>query len=200
MRPTTAFLMLGLTLVFLAGCGTTRPSKFYILSPMPAGESVTATGNEPAIGLGPVVMPKYLDRPQIVQRAGDNQLLLAESHRWAEPLANNFTRVLAENLAATIPVDQVAVYPWSRTTRVDYQVSVDVMRFDADTNGNAVLSSDWKVLETESNEVIAMKRSTFSEAALATDYAAIVAAQSRLLAAFAREITGVIRSATRVSD
>jgi uncharacterized lipoprotein YmbA len=74
------------------------------------------------------------------------------------------------------------------------------MRFDADTNGNAVLSSDWKVLETESNEVIAMKRSTFSEAALATDYAAIVAAQSRLLAAFAREITGVIRSATRVSD
>ena len=200
MRPTTAFLMLGLTLVFLAGCGTTRPSKFYILSPMPAGESVTATGNEPAIGLGPVVMPKYLDRPQIVQRAGDNQLLLAESHRWAEPLANNFTRVLAENLAATIPVDQVAVYPWNRTTRVDYQVSVDVMRFDADTNGNAVLSSDWKVLETESNEVIAMKRSTFSEAALATDYAAIVAAQSRLLAAFAREITGVIRSATRVSD
>ena len=200
MRPTTAFLMLGLTLVFLAGCGTTRPSKFYILSPIPAGESVTATGNEPAIGLGPVVMPKYLDRPQIVQRAGDNQLLLAESHRWAEPLANNFTRVLAENLAATIPVDQVAVYPWSRTTRVDYQVSVDVMRFDADTNGNAVLSSDWKVLETESNEVIAMKRSTFSEAALATDYAAIVAAQSRLLAAFAGEIAGVIRSATRVSD
>jgi len=200
MRPTTAFLMLGLTLVFLAGCGTTRPSKFYILSPIPAGESVTATGNEPAIGLGPVVMPKYLDRPQIVQRAGDNQLLLAESHRWAEPLANNFTRVLAENLAATIPVDQVAVYPWSRTTRVDYQVSVDVMRFDADADGNAVLSTDWKVQETESEKIITRKRSTFSEAALATDYAAIVAAQSRLLAAFAREITGIIRSATRVSD
>jgi len=200
MRPTTAFLMLGLTLVFLAGCGTTRPSKFYILSPIPAGESVTATGNEPAIGLGPVVMPKYLDRPQIVQRAGDNQLLLAESHRWAEPLANNFIRVLAENLAATIPVDQVAVYPWSRTTRVDYQVSVDVMRFDADADGNAVLSTDWKVQETESEKIITRKRSTFSEAALATDYAAIVAAQSRLLAAFAREITGIIRSATRVSD
>jgi uncharacterized protein len=200
MRPTTAFLMLGLTLVFLAGCGTTRPSKFYILSPIPAGESVTATGNEPAIGLGPVVMPKYLDRPQIVQRAGDNQLLLAESHRWAEPLANNFTRVLAENLAATIPVDQVAVYPWSRTMRVDYQVSVDVLRFDADADGNAVLSTDWKVQETESEKVITRKRSTFSEPALATDYAAIVAAQSRLLAAFAREITGVIRSATRVSD
>lgn len=200
MRPTTAFLMLGLTLVFLAGCGTTRPSKFYILSSMPTGASATATANEPAVGLGPVTMPKYLDRPQIVRRAGDNQLLLAESHRWAEPLANNFTRVLAANLAMTIPVEQVAVYPWSRTTRVDYQISVDVMRFDADTNGNAVLSSDWKVLETESNEVIAMKRSTFSEAALTTDYAAIVAAQSRLLAAFARAITGVIRSATRVSD
>jgi uncharacterized lipoprotein YmbA len=192
--------MFGFTLVLLAGCGTTQPSKFYILSPVPAGASAAARDNEPTVGLGPVVIPKYLDRPQIVRRAGDNQLLLAESHRWAEPLANNFIRVLAEDLSVVIPTEQVAVYPWSRTTRIDYQVSVDVMRFDADANGNAVLSTDWKVQETESEKIIVSKRSTFSEAALAADYAAIVAAQSRLLAAFAGEIAGVIRSAASVSN
>jgi hypothetical protein len=108
--------------------------------------------------------------------------------------------VLAEDLSVVIPTEQVAVYPWSRTTRIDYQVSVDVMRFDADANGNAVLSTDWKVQETESEKIIVSKRSTFSEAALAADYAAIVAAQSRLLAAFAGEIAGVIRSAASVSN
>ena len=199
MRLTLVLLMLVLPLL-LAGCGTTQPSKFYILSPVPSGGPATVTDQGPVVGLGPVTLPKYLDRPQIVQRSGHNQLLLSESHRWAEPLTNNFIRVLAENLSVSTPTKQVALYPWNRSTRIDYQVSVDVMRFDADTSGDAELSAAWTVRETKSGEIIFKGRSTLNQPALAPGYAAIAAGQSRLLAAFAREIAGVIRAAAGASD
>jgi uncharacterized lipoprotein YmbA len=137
---------------------------------------------------------KYLDRPQIVQRIGSNELKLAETHRWAEPLRNNFTQVLAENLSLMIPTRQTTLFPWTRSTRIDYQVQVIVNRFDADTNGNAVLSASWKVLRKDPDEVLAMEKSTYTEAASGTDYDAIVTAQSRALAALSLEIAKVIRA------
>ena len=65
----------------------------------------TAAAQGPVIGVGPITVPKYLDRPQIVTRSGRNQLALGEFDRWAEPLQDNVLRVLAENLAFLIPTD-----------------------------------------------------------------------------------------------
>ena len=194
MRQHFAVLIMGINLALLTACGTTQPSKFYLLSPAPSGAAAALAGNEPVIGVGPVEMPKYLDRPQIVQRIGSNELKLAETHRWAEPLRNNFTQVLAENLSLMIPTRQTTLFPWTRSTRIDYQVQVIVNRFDADANGNAVLSASWKVLRKDPDEVLAMEKSTYTEAASGTDYDAIVTAQSRALAALSLEIAKVIRA------
>ena len=195
MRQHFAVLIMGINLALLTACGTTQPSKFYLLSPAPSGAAAALAGNEPVIGVGPVEMPKYLDRPQIVQRIGSNELKLAETHRWAEPLRNNFTQVLAENLSLMIPTRQTTLFPWTRSTRIDYQVQVIVSRFDADANGNAVLSASWKVLRKDPDEVLAMEKSTYTEATSGTDYDAIVTAQSRALEALSLEIAKVIRAA-----
>ncbi len=64
----------------LWGCTVTPPSRFYILTPLDslaAGKKTRGAQNTPIIGIGPVELPGYLDRPQIVTRAGGNQLNLA---------------------------------------------------------------------------------------------------------------------------
>jgi uncharacterized lipoprotein YmbA len=42
----------------------------------------------PAIGLGPITFPKYLDRRQIATRTGPYELEFVEFDRWAEALSS----------------------------------------------------------------------------------------------------------------
>ena len=193
MRVSLTVLILSISFAFLLGCGTTQHSRFYLLTSVASLETVATRDIEPAIGVGPIVIPKYLDRPQIVQRAGNNELKLAEAHRWAEPLGNNFTRVLAENLSLMIPTQRVAMYPWKRSTMVDYQVMIEISRFDTDMDGNVVLTANWKVLGTD-EKVVAFKKSTYTEAADVAGFDTIVAAQSRTLEALSREIASAIKA------
>ncbi|MGB7931517.1 MAG: PqiC family protein [Gammaproteobacteria bacterium] len=188
-----AHYLIAVMLITLTGCATTPPSRFYILSAVSADTAAPPAG--PAIGVGPVEMPRYLDRPQIAVRSGANELLYNETHRWAEELKDNVTDVLAENLARLVPTDRVTVFPWGRMTTIDYQVIAEISRFDTDTSGNVALSANWKIYREQSREVVAQKTTVFTEPVGGDGYTEIVAAQSRALAALSREIAGAIRTA-----
>jgi uncharacterized lipoprotein YmbA len=51
----------------------------------------------PVLGVGPVRLPAYLDRREIVTRAGPARLEVASVDHWAAPLDVLFTSVLAED-------------------------------------------------------------------------------------------------------
>jgi uncharacterized lipoprotein YmbA len=195
MRHLPALYLTIVVLPMLAGCAT-PPSKFYILSSVATDTTAQPALLETAIGVGPVELPKYLDRPQIAVRSGANELFYNETHRWAEVLQDNVTSVLAQNLALLVPTDKVSVFPWGRSTAIDYQVVAEISRFDADASGIVVLSAYWKLYREESREVIAQKKTVITEPAGDASYANIVAAQSRALAALSREITAAIRAAS----
>lgn len=193
MHRAIATLAFAVIAALLAACGTTGPSYFYVLSSSPAVSTPDALAQEPAIGVGPINIPKYLARPQMVQRSGDHQLELHEQHRWAEPLQDNITRVLAENLARMVPTQQLAVFPWGRSARIDYHVTVEVSQFDADTEGNVTLTALWRVFGRTDEELVRQQLSSFTETAEGTEHAAIAAAHSRALDALSRDIAQVIR-------
>ena len=65
MRHLLAYYLIAVMLSALAGCATTPPSRFYILSPVTADAATQPAGPATAIGVGPVDLPKYLNRPQI---------------------------------------------------------------------------------------------------------------------------------------
>ena len=92
------------------------------------------------LGVGPVTVPPYLDRPQIVTRTSRAKLALADFEQWAGPLADTIARVLSEDLALLIPTERVVLYPWPRTIDPDYQVTVEVLQFD---RGPGTRSSWW---------------------------------------------------------
>jgi uncharacterized lipoprotein YmbA len=196
MRHLLALSLTTVMLSVLTACATAPASRFYLLVPLTGDTTMHASSIALAIGVGPVELPKYLSRPQIAVRTGANELVYSETHRWAETLQDNVSDVLAENLGLLVPTDKVSVFPWGRSTTIDYQVVAEISRFDADANGNVVLAANWRLYSEESREVVVEKRSVFTEPVGGTGYTEIVAAQSRALAALSQEIAGAIRAAS----
>jgi len=193
-------IVLGSLLIGLAGCGgSSAPARLYVLTPAPdapANPQGAAGAGGPSIGVGPVRLPGLLDRPQIVTRRGADEIDRAEFDRWAEPLGNNVPRVLAENLAAHLKTDRVALFPWNSARSVQYQVLVDVMRFDGAVGGDVVLDARWAILGADGKEV-AVNRSLLTQPTGGAGYQALVTAMSRALAALSREIAGGIQALPR---
>lgn len=196
MHPSIKIFATGLCAVILAGCGVTKPSRFYILTPIENSSAQLVTAAGPALGIGPVTFPAYLDRPEIVHRSGDNELHFEGSQRWAEPLKSIFIRTLAENLSILLPTDRTSIHPWPRSARIDYQVTVDVLRFDADAGGTVVLAASWEVTRPADKTVIKRHKKTYTEAAGSMEYPAIVAAQSHAVERLSRDIADSIRRMT----
>ena len=152
-----AFILLGLALLALTGCPGNAPTRLYVL---------TATTDKPAstspegvaIGVGPITLPKYLDRPQIVTRVAANSLDQANLDQWGGDLNDNITRVVATNLSNLLATDRVSLYPWKDGAPVDFQVTMDIGRFDQDKDGNAVLNVFWSIVNKDGT-VLLMRRS-----------------------------------------
>jgi len=190
----TGFLFAFLT-AFAAGCATSPSARFYLLhsadTPEP-GIQMGGASSEISIGIGPVKIPEYLDRPQIVTRSTASKLELSEFDRWAEPLGDNFSRVLAQNLSAMLATDRVVMYPWPKTTRVDLQVAVDVIQFEGVPEGKAILSARWTIYGEQGKKVIAQRHSEIVERVAGASPEDLVGALSRVLASLSREITSLI--------
>lgn len=195
MRPILHILLLNLCLALLAGCSVTKPSRYYLLTAAEAQSAGALSTPSPAVGIGPVVFPAYLDRPEIVLRTGGNELNYAGTDRWAEPLKTAFNRTLAENLSIMLPTDRTVIHPWPRSIVLDYQVIVDVTRFDADAGGTVILTAAWELVRSSVSTVMQRSKATYTEAASSTDYAAIVAAQSRAVERLSLDIAATINDA-----
>ena len=188
---TLAALAAGLA---LASCADSQPTRYYTLAALPAAPdaALPATPRALTVGVGPVTLPPYLDRPQLVTRDGSNRVVLADIDSWAEPLDGLFSRVLAENLAVLLRTDDVLLLPQRRLIPLDYQVEVDVTRFDVDTSGNAVLDARWWVLDQDGERLLRNGHSTITEPNQTGDHTAAAAALSRALGTMSNEIAQAI--------
>ena len=198
MRFPPAFILLGLALLGLAGCPFNAQTRLYVL---------TATTDKPAstspegaaIGVGPITLPKYLDRPQIVTRVAANSLDQANLDQWGGDLNDNITRVVATNLSNLLATDRVSLYPWKDGAPVDFQVTMDISRFEQDKDGNAVLNVFWSIVGKDGT-VLLMRRSSYTQPAgepasqsdNARPFDAQAAAMSRDLALFSHDIAAAI--------
>ncbi len=201
-RPLLKCVILTLTPLFvvLGGCASTPPTRFYVLNYIPsskAEQQAAATEHGLAIGVGPVELPQYLHRPQIVTRGSNNELHLSEFDRWGEPLERTVPRILAENLSVLLSTDRVAVFPWEKSTPIDYQVAVKLSRFEMNLGGESLLVARWSVMRAKGKEVLMTRRSSFRELADGQDYEATVSALSRTLADLSREIAAEIKAVSQ---
>ena len=183
----------------LAGClgGPSAPTNFYMLSPLSptqAGTSAATAEGRIRIGLATVVIPEYLNRNEIVVNLDNTVYQLAEFNQWAEPLNDNLTRVLAENLTNLLHEDSIDVFLASDSSiPADYRLEVDVLRLDGNLGGQVVLISQWALLETEQDNLILMRRAEYQEPAADNTYKGLVLANSRTIERLSRDMAAAIK-------
>lgn len=177
------------------------PSRFFVLTPV--GESSPSSapltlgtgGGPPLVGLGPVKLPAYLERPEVVTRVAPNRLDLSNRDRWAEPVDKDFTRILAQDLASQLASGQVITYPWYRPANIDYQIAVDVARFETDSEGVAHLTAMWQVRDPANGDVLSSGTSNISDSPNPDESPA--ATLSRALADLSRQLADAARAMPR---
>ena len=203
MRAKTAILLalLGCGLCLLSSCvnlgeGTTETTRLYALTPM-TGSGTTAPSRADGdiiLGIGPLTMPAYLKRPQIVTRVADNEMKITAFANWVEPLDSNIQWVLAENLSRLLGTDAVHLHPWRRALLPTYRLLVEVIRFDASTTGDAILSIRWELLDARGEPVAPKQKGVYRQAVAQNDIPEVVTAMSMVLADFSREVAEFVKT------
>jgi uncharacterized protein len=183
-------------LLAASGCGTTPPSSFYTLSPLPGAAGRAApTGGSIGIGLGPVSFPAFLDRPQIVSRDSANRLQIDELRRWGGTIQDDFMRVLSENLSYLLGTSHIVVFPTEVRAPLDFRVSADVLTFEGTTQGQAELKVRWAILDPFLEQALSVHETAYREPVQgARDQAALVAAMSAALGSFSRDVAAAIKA------
>jgi len=182
-----------LSMLLVSGCATTsRSVDFYTLSPTAvagAPESPAASCRDVVIGIGPVVWPQYLDRPQIVTRHSANRISFDEFHRWAGPFKEDFQRVLIEDLSRDLQTDYVIKYPGMVGYKLRYRVLVHIDQFDGQPGDAVTLKAAWTVVEQSGDKDEPRKHeSLINKAAPGEGYEAMVVAASAAVAELSRQI------------
>ncbi|HVM84594.1 MAG TPA: PqiC family protein [Candidatus Binatia bacterium] len=197
-KPIAAVFLLATLLA--TGCATSKPARFYVLSALTASASQPAPDG-PAIGVGPVIIPQYLDRPEIVTRSQGNRLELGEFDQWGGRIGDNIVRVMADNLAGLLATERVSIYPWSDGSAITDQITVDVLQFERGADGNVTLTAFWSIGDMQSGKTAMQRRSTIVKPVVAgtggkngTPYDATVAAMSEALADLSKQIAEAIKS------
>lgn len=204
-RFTKSTIVMALACLSLTACADLSarpdPSRFFMLTPVTQDQDAGARGpsipGQLSLGIGPITFPGYLDREQIVSRVSQQRFALSENDRWAEPLQENFTRVLSQNLSVLLHTDQIVRYPWQISHRPTYQVEIEVLRFEPNRSQEAQLMARWNIIDPSMKKLISTRESRLARQARATSTEATVAALSETLGELSREIADAIRAAER---
>ena len=195
-----AFFILALFVVILTGCASSPPSRFYQLNPVQSGASVTGDVSpcrSSVVAVGPVRIPDYLDRPQIVTRSGENELKLSEFNRWAGSLESDVSRVLVENISSLLPADCFSTVRWTpysgSQVPASYRVEVLVDRFEGTLGDSVLLEAQWGVFAHD-RSLLLKKESKIREQMNGGSYDALITAMSGALEKLSRNIADGIRS------
>jgi uncharacterized lipoprotein YmbA len=168
LRPVARCAALGL--LAIAGCNIVPPAqedttRYFVLSD--AGLPPVAPGQAPAagtlrIGLRTVRLEGYLKGRQMIVRNGANEVRFEDFRRWAEPLDTAITRIVRSRLVASPGVAQVYAEPFPFDQERDYDVSIEVSRFEGavDANGKFVasLAATIEISTTGANSRVVSRR------------------------------------------
>jgi uncharacterized lipoprotein YmbA len=182
----------------LSGCfGQNRPIEFYTLAPLPRPAAGPSGAPGTIIAVYPAVLPASIDRPQIVARSDENQIVLSEFNRWGGALKDEISRTLVENLSILLAERRASVMSDNLALDPRYLVAVTYNRFDGRLGDSVWLNATWTVRDQKEKRIIAVKTSVLQEKVTGPGYAELVSAQSRALAALSREIAAELAAALR---
>lgn len=183
--------------LFLSACGTSQPAKFYTLTSVtfqqPMEKAVSAKKNV-FIAIGPIEIPEYLNRAEIVTRADQNQLIVAEFDLWGGSIKTDISRVLIENIGFLLAGDEIAVVAWKTNMAEYYRIPIILNRFDAIPGSSLILKAQWAMFDKEGKIFLSYREITVTKPIKGSNYSSIVASMSEALGDLSKAIAESIKS------
>ena len=188
-----------LALLTATGCslgGRSAPVRYYVLEPVAEATVATRSNTNATTGVGPVAIPRYLDRSGIVSHRDASELIVDDGARWAEPLDDMLARTISENLVRLTGSSRVFAYPWARDHTFDHRVWVRIVQFEIGADGAAHLVCQWQ--HATGTDEPTLVRSTLTAQPRGSTAGDRVAALSETVAALSTEIAATIAGGTTV--
>ena len=187
-KHSNGFILLCVS-ALLTACATPQTNFYTLESQSQRPVMSTAIAKKRLIGIGPLSLPALLDRRQIVTRAENNSIQMAEFDQWAAPLKDNVLAVLSKNVATLQPNAIVRAYPWSAYGDVDYRVIVDISRFDTQPGKSANLEASWAIMEEKNHTIVSNGQAKLQQPLNDASYNSAAQALSKLLAEFSQQLS-----------
>ena len=179
--------------LILSGCVSVPNSpspRFYMLQAVDGNQvsKKTNIASDVVIGVGPVKIPGYQDRPQIVTQDKEKMLKFAQFDRWGEALDLGMARLIGENLAVMLPEAKVTLYPWNSSIPVKYQVVVEIVQLDSELDKDLFLVAQWMIIDAQNSKTVIIKRSEFRQPVIPKNYSGLAKTLSLACSSLSSEI------------
>lgn len=176
-----------LIVAFVTGCsviGDSQPTQFYVMS---EADNAFLTSKRVQVspdlrlGIGPISIPGYANRAQIVTIGRGAQLKVSDLDHWAEPVQENVERILVGNLSTLISPQQIYPYP------VDFhlgagslQMTVEIRDMIQTETGMIRLTASWNIKRVQDNELLLRQTKAYQMQQKPDDYAILASSLSAL--------------------
>jgi hypothetical protein len=175
----------------VAGCLGSSPRLEYFTLRSASGEAAGAPlAARPDLGLavGPLEIPRYLDRPEIVTQDGSNRLVVADAHRWGGSLRSDILRVVADDVGRLLGTARVAVYPSEPRFPARFRILLDVRELESVQGQRVTLLARWTIAGTADGRALAIEESRIEQPVASPSFDDLVAAQSATFGTLSRKI------------
>jgi uncharacterized protein len=183
----------------ILGCSTTSPPpKYYTLNSLASpksAETFPLRSDTPVVGIGPVEIPDYLNKPEIVTRTATNELLVSEFNLWGGSLKTDVMRVFIENISSLLGSEPVTIVAWRTHVPGSYRIPIYLLRLDAIPDGTISLRAKWGIVAKDGKTIDTIRESSITKPAKGKEYNDIVNAMSDVLADLSKEIASAIKVA-----
>ena len=137
-----------------------KPTQVFDLPPASEAVPASAAPSRPGalIYVDRPAVAGYFARTQMVTRTGDSRVSIREFEVWSDPPAALIARALVDDLGRRFGADRVMTTPVQHYATPDWRVELDVLRFDVDQSGQALLDARWTLLAGPNDRLAATRR------------------------------------------
>jgi hypothetical protein len=172
-----------------SAAGNLGGTHFYSLTSMPPSSAMST--NQISIGVGPVEIPRLLNRPQVVSRKNNTEIIMSENHQWGGSYKEELIKAITDNFSTLLKTEKIEQYPWKSSFKPDYQVRIDIESFDGAIDKSVTLNARWRLLKN--GKELLVKRALIEVPVKGSGYNVYVNAQSEAITRFSREVVEQIR-------
>ena len=189
---------LSILFVILSACSTITSKgnndgeRYFSLTPLNEPYTEKALSDQLILGVGPVEIPRSLNRPQLIYRKNNNEILFSEQNQWAGSLREEIQKVLVDRIIDVSGSSRIMHYPWLHDLKPEYEVRIRIERLDGVLGKEVVLEAHWDLLTSRGKELLASRESRFEVELNSNDFLAYVIGQQTALTKLADEILDTV--------